>query len=35
MCKRHKNKKWICKCWPMIPEHIKEFPRCTYRFEKC
>lgn len=33
-CKHHKNKKWICKCWPMLPEHIEKFPRCTYKFEK-
>jgi hypothetical protein len=33
-CKVHKNKKWLCRCWPMLPEHIEKFPRCTYRFEK-
>ena len=33
-CKHHKYKRWICKCWPMLPEHIEKFPKCTYKFVK-
>ena len=29
------NKKvWICKCWPIMPEHAAMFPKCTYKFVK-
>ena len=28
------NKRWICKCWPMLPEHLDKFPNCTYKFVK-
>jgi len=34
LCTIHKNKRWICKCWPMLPEHIEKFPNCTYKFVK-
>ena len=26
------HKRWVCKCWPMLPEHIEKFPNCTYKF---